>query len=131
MPAPASPASIAASMALTLRRDRNGAITSLPSDQYRHVSRHGGALERDHFVRGQILRGRGRRPCGEVGRARTGYPADDAEARRDQVAVGQVPNTQRHVDLIVQEMGDPVGQHQLDRHLREGGQEIHDGWQDV
>lgn len=37
MPAPASPASIAASIVLTLRRDPSETVTSFPRDQNRHV----------------------------------------------------------------------------------------------
>ena len=80
---------------------------------------------------GEILRNGRHRARSEIGRACARHPADGAQPGRDQAAVGQIADTQGEVDLIVEEVGHAVGQHQLDGHLGERCEEGDDDGQDV
>ena len=80
---------------------------------------------------GEILRNGRRRARSEIGGACARHPADGAQPGRDQAAVGQVADAQGDVDLVVEEVGHAVGQHQLDGHFGERREEGGDDRQDV
>ena len=76
--------------------------------------------------------GRRRNPArGQIGGACADHAPDRTQTGGDQAAVRQGGDSKRDVDLIVQKMSDPVGQHETDRDLREGREEIRDHGQDM
>ena len=54
-------------------------------------------------------------------RSRTYQPPDRTQARRDQAAVRQLTDTKRDIDLVIQEMRDPVGEDQAYRDFGKRG----------
>src|SRR5262249_59120535 len=79
----------------------------------------------DAIVRGEIIRRFRRSARFQIGRARASHTVYLSDTYRDQVAVGEIADAKRDIDVLVQEVDHPVLQIELNVDLGVRRQKLH------
>ena len=109
---------------LTVSRERTGNLCVAPPTRNDHSFGRRQAGESDGVMPGELARMSRHAVSGEISRARADDAADGAEPHCDQARIRQLPDAEREIDVLVDEIDHPVDQHHLHVDFTVGLQEF-------
>ena len=131
IPTPAMAASMAASAVLTISRERIATDSiDLPTANFQAVGRRH-PLEGDAVMGNELVGALRHAALGKICRACADHTADGADAGRNQAAVRQLADPERHINTVFLQVDQAVGQDEADVDVRVGFEERNRDGQDM